>query len=160
VWDQWWSIEVLDGPFSAEVWFDAHGSALVEAAITNRAVDWFVHRRRWGLVFEVRFGDDDAWLRFRGLPGVRAALDAVPDPVNGLLIYRGRGGGAGAGVPRRPRPTLGAGAASLPEPVEPFLAAGDGPPDDDLNDALEEAVPGPRPLGPAVTPAGKPRDPG
>jgi hypothetical protein len=52
---------------------------------------------------------------------VRAALDAVPDPVNGLLVYRGRGGGAGAGTRRRPRPFAGAGAVELPEPapVEP-----------------------------------------
>ena len=47
---------------------------------------------------------------------VQAALDAVPDPVNGLLVYRGRGGGAGSASPRRPRPSAGAGAISLPEP--------------------------------------------
>ncbi len=53
---------------------------------------------------------------------VQAALDAVPDPVNGLLVYRGRGGGAGATSPRRPRPGAGAGAMSLPEPGdEPVL---------------------------------------
>ena len=126
--EHWWSIEVLDGPFSAELWYDAHGPALVEAALTNRAVDWSVHRQPWGLVFEVRFRDEDAWTSFRHLPGTRAALDAVPDPVSGLLIYRGRGGTAAAGEPRRPRPTLGAGAASLPEPVEPVLFAGHGPP--------------------------------
>jgi hypothetical protein len=121
--DHWWSIEVLDGPFSAEVWYDAHGPALIEAAITNRAVNWFMHRHSWGLVFEVEFRDDDSWLRFRGLPGVFAALDAVPDPVSGLLIYRGRGGSAGAGAFPRPRPTLGAGAAPLPEAEEPLLVA-------------------------------------
>jgi hypothetical protein len=48
---------------------------------------------------------------------VQAALDAVPDPVNGLLVYRGRGGGAGARRPRRPKPSAGAGALELPEPV-------------------------------------------
>jgi hypothetical protein len=55
---------------------------------------------------------------FRALPAVRAALDAVPDPVNGLLIYRGRGGSAGRPVPRKPRPLAGAGAVALPEPTE------------------------------------------
>jgi hypothetical protein len=47
---------------------------------------------------------------------VQAALDAVPDPVNGLLVYRGRGGGAGSVSPRKPRPSAGAGAMALPEP--------------------------------------------
>jgi hypothetical protein len=53
---------------------------------------------------------------------VRAALDAVPDPVNGLLIYRGRGGTSAAGKPRRPRPAPSATAVALPEPdPEPML---------------------------------------
>jgi hypothetical protein len=53
---------------------------------------------------------------------VRAALDAVPDPVNGLLIYPGRGGGAGDREARRPKPAPTSGAVSLPEPAdEPYL---------------------------------------
>ena len=44
------------------------------------------------------------------------ALDAVPDPVNGLIVYRGRGGGAGSVSPRKPRPSAGAGAMALTEP--------------------------------------------
>jgi hypothetical protein len=51
-----------------------------------------------------------------GLPAVRAALDGVPDPVNGLLVYRGRDGGAGAREPRKPKPAPSASAVSLPEP--------------------------------------------
>jgi len=47
----------------------------------------------------------------------RAALDAVPDRAQGLLIYRGRGGGSGALVPRHPRPLPIADAAALPEPA-------------------------------------------
>lgn len=43
-------------------------------------------------MFEVLFDTEEQWEAFRGLPVVRAALDAAPDPVNGLLIYRGRGG--------------------------------------------------------------------
>ena len=54
--------------------------------------------------------------RILWIPWKSAALDAVPDPVNGLLVYRGRGGGAGSVSPRRPRPSAGAGAMSLPEP--------------------------------------------
>ena len=88
------------------------------------------HADRWGVVFEVLFDAEEQWEAFRSLPVVRAALDAVPDPVNGLLIYRGRGGGAGAREPRRPAPAPGAAAVSRPGPAdEPYLdlAAASGP---------------------------------
>lgn len=49
------------------------------------------HADTWGVVFEVCFGNEQREA-FRNLPAVRAALDAVPDPVGGLLVYRGRGG--------------------------------------------------------------------
>jgi len=56
------------------------------------------------------------------LPAVRAALEGVPDPVNGLLVYRGRGGEAGAREPRQPRPAPSTSAVALPEPqAEPQL---------------------------------------
>jgi hypothetical protein len=70
----------------------------------------------------VEFGTDTEWEAFRALPVVQAALDAVPDPVNGLLVYRGRGGGAGSVSPRRPRPSAGAGVMSLPEPGDEPVA--------------------------------------
>jgi len=113
---EWWSIEVLHGRFSAARWKDAHSSALIESALTNGAVDWAWHEFRWGVVLEVAFSDEQQWAAFRALPSVRAALDAVPDPVNGLLVHRGRGGAAGRRVPRRPRPFAGADAVALPEP--------------------------------------------
>jgi hypothetical protein len=47
---------------------------------------------------------------------VRAALDGVPAPVNGLIIYRGRGGAAGGRKPRKPKPAPGAAALELEEP--------------------------------------------
>jgi hypothetical protein len=119
---EWWSIEVLHGEFSAFQWRAAHDSELIEAALTNGALDATWHADSWGVAFEVLFEDADKWEAFRGLPIVRAALDAVPDPVNGLLIYRGRGGSSAAGKPRRPRPAPSAAAASLPEPeAEPYL---------------------------------------
>lgn len=128
---EWWSIEILDGETSpAAGWRDQFGQALAEAAVTNGATDWTWHVDTWGVVLQVRFADDERWEAFRALPAVRAALDAVPDPVNGLLIYRGRGGGAGAGKPRKPRPVPSAAAASRPESaVEPFtdLAASSEP---------------------------------
>ena len=115
----WWmSIEVLHGELSAERWQDAYGSFLAEAAVTNGARDWSWHRDHWGVVFQVAFPDEDAWDRFRHLPAVVAALDAVPDRVNGLLIYRGRGGSSGRVVPHRPIPHAGSGAAALPIPQE------------------------------------------
>ena len=113
---EWWSIEVLHGEFSAFRWQEQHDSALIEAALTNGAIDGSWHADSWGVVFEVLFETGEQWQAFRNLPAVRAALDAVPDPVNGLLVYRGRGGGAGAGKPRRPKPAPAASAVSLPEP--------------------------------------------
>lgn len=117
----WWSIEVRDGVFSAERWRDAHGEALFEMAATHGSRDWNWVERPWGLVLEIAFKESEDWARFRSLPGVRAALDAVPDPINGLFVYPGRGGGAGAGKPRRPVPPLGAGAAPIPEEPSPII---------------------------------------
>src|SRR3954467_6025806 len=113
---EWLTVEVLDGEVPASAWRRAHESALVEAAITNGASFWDWQTTPWGVVLELLFGSDDRLERYRGLPVVRAALDAVPDRVHGLMVYRGRGGGAGARAPRRPRPAPAAGAAALPEP--------------------------------------------
>ena len=114
----WWSIEVFHGEFSGRRWQDTYSSAQIESALSHGATDWEWHEHRWGVVFEVEFGTDAEWEAFRTLPVVQAALDAVPDPVNGLLVYRGRGGGAGSVAPRKPRPSAGAGAISLPEPAD------------------------------------------
>ena len=47
-----------------------------------------------------------------------AALDAVPDPINGLMIYPGRGGSSGARVPQpAARAVAGAGAAPIRVPT-------------------------------------------
>lgn len=119
------SIEVLDGSVAASRWADAHGDNLVEAALSSGALDWSWHRHSWGVVFEVAFADEDSWDRYRDLHGVRAALDAVPDPAFGLIISRGRGGSAGTRDPRRPTLLSGSGAAQLPLPLIDSL-------DDDL----------------------------
>jgi hypothetical protein len=113
---EWWSIEVLHGEVSAFLWQEQHDDALIEAALTNGAVDGSWQAGHWGVVFEICFEDERQWERFRGLPVVCAALDGVPDPVSGLLIYRGRGGAAGAREPRRPKPAPSAEAISRPEP--------------------------------------------
>jgi hypothetical protein len=118
-----WTIEVLDGQFSADVWSQSHREHLVEAAVTHGARDWRWVTRDWGLILELGFADVDDWLRFRATPAVQAALDAVPDPVNGLYIYSGPGGSSGVRHRRRPRPKPAAGAAERPLPVEPLLAA-------------------------------------
>ena len=116
---QWWSIEVFDSRLQAALrWADSYRYALVESAITSGALEWAWTNHEHGIVLEVCFPDEARWEAFRSLPGVRAALDAAPDPVNGVLVYRGRGGGAGAGRPRRPRPSAGAGAMALPEPED------------------------------------------
>lgn len=116
----WMSIEVIDGSSAASLWADAHGDALVESALSTGAVDWSWHHHTWGVVFEVAFADEEAWERFRNLHGVRAALDAVPDPDFGLVISRGRGGSAGTRDPRRPPLLSGSGAAALPLPFDLF----------------------------------------
>lgn len=121
--EQWWSIEVLNGEFSARLWREAHGASLIEAAITRGALDWNWEHRPWGVVFEVAFRETEGWVAFRHAVAVAAALDAVPDAVNGLLIYQGRGGSSNSADPRRPRPHLGAGSAELPREPEPVLIA-------------------------------------
>jgi hypothetical protein len=120
----WFSIEVLDGAFSASLWSEAHGDALVEAAFLSGAKDWSWHRHSWGVVLELEVPDEAAWEAFRALPAVAAALDAVPDPVSGLIVYRGRGGSSSRPEPRKPRPLAGSGAAALPLPWELFYDDG------------------------------------
>jgi hypothetical protein len=114
---EWLAIEVFDADVPASSWRRAYGDALIEAALTHGADTWEWHQTRWGVVLELGFHTDEHLERYRTLPVVRAALDAVPDPVSGLLVYRGRGGGAGASVPRHPRPRPVAGAAFLPVPA-------------------------------------------
>ena len=119
---EWWSIEVFHGEFPAQRWRESYSNALVEAALSHGASAWEWHEHRWGVVFEVEFKDEASWEVFRGLPVVQSALDAVPDPVNGLIVYPGRGGAAGSTSPRHPRPVAGAGAMALPEPDdEPYV---------------------------------------
>ena len=115
---EWWSIEVFDSRVQAALsWKDSYRTQLVESALTSGALEWAWVEHKSGVVFEVCFADEARWEAFRALPGVQAALDAAPDPVNGVLVYRGRGGGAGARWPRRPKPSAGAGAIELPEPA-------------------------------------------
>jgi hypothetical protein len=114
---EWWSIEVFDAAQQpARRWKDAYQDELTEAAVTNGASYWEWHEHRYGVVFEVRFDSDEQWEAFRALPAVRSALDGAPDPVNGLIIYKGRGGGAGPRKPRRPKPAPSASSMALPEP--------------------------------------------
>jgi hypothetical protein len=118
----WMSIEVFDGDFyPASSWADAFGDSIVEAAVSGGASDWSWQPTSWGVVFEVAFEDEDAWERFRASLAVRVALESVPNPVNGVLVYKGRGGSAGAARGRKPRPMTGSGAAALPLPLEDEL---------------------------------------
>lgn len=119
--EQWFSIEVLDGAYPASRWSESHGDALTESALGFGALDWSWHAHSWGVVFEVRFDDEAAWDRWRESPAVAAALDAVPDPVSGLIVYKGRGGSSGRVEPRKPRPLRGSGAAALPLPIDDWL---------------------------------------
>lgn len=97
------------------------------------------------------FPGEKEWESFRALPGVRAALDGVPDPVNGLLIYRGRGGAAGGTKPRKPKPAPGAAALEIEEPkrrrkIPRKLKYNGGDTDlDKLRRELDEPSPGSKP---------------
>src|SRR5205085_1076217 len=125
------SLEIFDGELSAASWAEAHGDALTEAALAGGARNWSWHSHDWGVIFEVEFDDEAAWERFVESTAVKAALDAVPEPVNGLLIYRGRGGSSSRPVPRRPRPLAGAGAGLRGVPPRASGGAGgaaSGPP--------------------------------
>ena len=116
---EWWSIEVFHGEKQpASRWRDSYEETLTEAAITNGAVYWEWHEHQYGVVLEVCFLKPEQWEAFRALAAVRAALDGAPDPVNGLLVYPGRGGAAGARKPRKPKPAPSAAAIELPEPAE------------------------------------------
>jgi hypothetical protein len=112
----WYSIEVFDGASSASLWAEAHGDTVVEAAFGWGATDWSWHRHTWGVVLELGFEDDKTWAMFLDTTRVRAALDAVPDPLTGLIVYRGRGGSGFSPEPRRPRPIISSGSAALPLP--------------------------------------------
>ena len=88
------SIEVFDGSVAsgfgaASLWAENHGDALVETAVIHGALDWAWHPTSWGVVFEIAFADEEAWDAYRASLAVRTALDAVPDPVSGVLVYRG-----------------------------------------------------------------------
>ncbi len=116
---EWWSIEVFSGDkLPASGWRYAYEDELTEAAITHGAMYYEWHDTEYGVIFEVLFSGDEQWEAFRALPAVRAALDGVPDPVNGLLIYRGRGGAAGGRRPNKPKPAPSAAALELEEPRE------------------------------------------
>ena len=119
---EWWSIEVFDsGELPARRWKDSYQDQLTQAAITHGATYWEWHEHRYGVVFEVLFDTDQHWEAFRALPAVRAALDGAPDPVNGLIVYRGRGGGAGPRKPRKPKPAPGASSMEMPEPADELI---------------------------------------
>ena len=110
------SIEVLDGEFSASMWMQAYGDSLVEAGLQYNLIEWDWQHFDWGTVLEMVFPDEEAWECFRANPAVQAALDAVPDRVSGLLIYRGRGRtSAPPRAPQAPPPGRGgSGGARVP----------------------------------------------
>ena len=93
----WLTVEVQHRAISASVWRRVHAERLIGAAVTNGALTWQWQTPGWGVVLELEFTDEAARDRFRLLPAVTAPLDAVPDPVAGVVVYTGWGGGSGAG---------------------------------------------------------------
>lgn len=121
--DEWWSIEIAGGELDISAWISARGRDVIRTALEHGACDWDWISGTWGVVLEFCFPDDLAvgggWTGFIDTPLVKAALDAVPDPVNGLFFYPGRGGSSSATIPRRPKPAPIAAAAAVPEPEAP-----------------------------------------
>jgi hypothetical protein len=114
---QWLTVEVFSQSGEpAAGWLRSWHDTLVETALAAGADYWDSHEHAWGVVLELAFADENARDRYREHPALRAALDAAPDPVNGVLVYPHRGGGSGALQPRRPRPQLDSGVAELPLP--------------------------------------------
>jgi len=115
----WYSIEVSNSASgSARTWSEAYGDVLTGIALAEGAITWDWGHEPWGSVLEIELADEADWIRFLAIDAVKAALEAVPDPVNGLSIHPGRGGSSGSRDPRRPQPLIGSGAASMPLPVE------------------------------------------
>lgn len=112
----WLTVEVFDAATPASAWARAWRDSLVETALASGAVFWDDHSHTWGVVIEFTFNDEIARARFQQHPTLTAALDATPDPIQGTAVYPHRGGGTAVRVPRRPRPSRGAGALELPEP--------------------------------------------
>ena len=54
------------------------------------------------MVFEAAFDAQAQWEAFRSLASVQAALEAAPDPINGLLVHRRDGGNMGPPSLQRP----------------------------------------------------------
>jgi hypothetical protein len=116
------AVEIFDAAFPASTWMYAQGDLLTTLALEYGADEWRWISRPWGVVLEIAFSSERNYAMWREVPAVRAAFDAVPDPVGGLVFHRGWGGSSGSGEPRRPRPFAGAGSAELPVPEHDDLA--------------------------------------
>jgi hypothetical protein len=112
---EWFSIEVLDGDGSARLWAEVYADSVVWAAQACGATDWEIAEHSWGVLIEIELPSEEWFDALRA--EIAFALDAVPDPIGGLLVHRGRGGSAGSRLFRGPRPRLGAGAMALPVPI-------------------------------------------
>ena len=110
------TVEIIDGQFSATLWFEQEGDRLLEAAFWHGASEWARHDLEWGLVVELGFPSQAEWDKCNADPVFLAVLDQVPDPVNGVHVSVGWGGSAGVREPRRPPKLPSAGAVALPDP--------------------------------------------
>lgn len=114
------SIEIFNGAYTARNWADAHSDTLVETAVTEGAIDWELKKTAWGMVLEVAFPSEAHWERFRDSESVRTILGTVPDPLQGVLIYRGRSLDGGKSAGKKPKPKIGSGSNALSLPFAPL----------------------------------------
>jgi hypothetical protein len=117
------SIEIFNGSYAAQLWADKHVDSFIETAIIHGAIDWDRKKTAWGVAIEIEFDSELQWKEFRNAAAIRVLLDNAPDPVNGVLIYRGRSldGGSTARRPKKPRSDAGGAAIDLPYVTAPFL---------------------------------------
>ena len=123
---EWFSIEVSNSAAgSARTWSEAYGDVLTGIALSSGATSWDWRHEQWGSVLELELPDHAVWIQFLAIDAVLASLESAPDPVNWLSVHPGRGGSAGTRDPRRPRPLIDSGAASVPLPeamLDEFVA--------------------------------------
>jgi hypothetical protein len=117
------SIEIFNGAYAAQLWAETHVDTFIEAAIVHGAIDWDRKKTAWGIAIEIEFESEKMWKEFRHADAVRSLLKNTPDPVNGVLIYRGRSLDGGSSARRRKKPKSGSGGAavSLPYVTVPFM---------------------------------------
>ena len=82
-------------------WQEQHDSALIEAALTNGAVDGAWHAGHWGVVFEICFDDEERWETFLRSACLRCARLWTACQIRSTACLSTAAGAAGQGTASR-----------------------------------------------------------